>query len=732
MNKLMVCLMAGAAGVATLCTTACGDSSPTVAGQSSFSADTALTDKELQDRRFTPEVMWKMGRLGSSAVSADGKQVVYSTTYYDVAGNKAITSLWMMNLDGSGVRQLTDHSGNDSAPVWSTDGERVYFLSNRSGNSQVWSIETASGTMRQLSHCEGDVSGFGLSGDQSKVWLTMEVKVQKVSGEDFFPLLAKSEVRIYDDLMVRHWDVWEDGMYSHIFVGPFSVSGVGQLADINKGEPWDCPTAPNYDSGEISWNAAGDAVAYTARKLTGVEYSVSTNTDIYLFRLADTTTTNLTQGMVGYDKYPRFSPDGRWMAWQSMERAGNESDKDRLMVMELSTGDRREATAAFEHNASNLVWGGDSRSIYFISPIQATIQVCKVDLSADATGGDVVTVITEGEHDFLTLELAGSTTNAATPSSTTLVAQRCDLSHAPELFSLDVSAASTASSMPSPLATAVQITDIDANIYANMDMGKVTKRWVKTTDGQQMLVWVILPPGFDESKSYPTLLYCQGGPQQVVSQFWSYRWNFQLMAAQGYVVVAPNRRGLPSFGKQWLDQISGDYAGQCQRDYLSAIDDVAAEPWTDENRMGCVGASFGGFSVFYQAGHHNKRFKAFISHCGMFDLESFYGATEELWFPNNDLGGAYWDKGNAIAQRSYANSPHRFVNNWDTPILIITGEKDYRIPYTQSLEAFTAARSHGIPSRLVSFKDEGHIILKPQNSLVWNSEFFSWLDTYLK
>ena len=408
--------------------------------------------------------------------------------------------------------------------------------------------------------------------------------------------------------------------------------------------------------------------------------------------------------MPGYDKYPVFSPDDSNVAFRSMRRAGNESDKERLFVWDSADGSLTDLTPDFDYSATNVLWNGNG-SIRFIAPMNATHQVCEVS----AEGGPVK-VITAGDHDINTMTAAGDH----------IVVGMTKISHATELFTVSADGALT------------QLTRVNGEIYDNIRMGEVQKRWVKTTDGKQMLTWVILPPDFDESKKYPTLLFCEGGPQSVVSQFWSYRWNFQLMAAQGYVVVAPNRRGVPSFGTEWVDQISGDYSGQNIQDYLSAIDDVAAEPWSDEERLGAVGASYGGYSVYFLAGQHEGRFKAFISHCGIFDFDSMYGQTEELWFVNRDYGGAYWDKSNAVAQRSYANSPHKFAEKWDTPILIFTGEKDYRIPFTQSLEAFTAARVQGIPSRLVVFENEAHQVFQPQNNVVWNREFFGWLDKYLK
>lgn len=729
--------------IAAATLTGCGNGTQNAAtnGGENAALDTALTAAEKQARVFTPEVMWKMGRIGSSSVSPDGKEILYTLTYYNMGENKGYTSLYVMPVgEPDKARQITGNTGKDNSPVWGvnrTTGEScVYFLSSRGGDGatqQLWVVQPDGNGMRKLSAVDGGITGFGVSPKGDKVWYTADVKVDSVSSADIYGM-PESKALIYDDLMERHWDAWEDGKYSHIFVADLNPSatdgnGLSAAKDIMPGEPWDAPTAPYFEMSEIGWNNAGTALAYTCKKMTGYEYSMSTDSDIYLYTLADGSTKNLTEGMPGYDKYPVFSPDDTKLAWQSMERARNESDKDRLFVMDLSTGEKTYVTDGFDYNAANLKWTPDGNSIYFIAPIEATHQICRADLSP-AAGADKITVLTAGDHDYTGFSIAfpnavqaGSSAVCGTGGDeAVIVAEKTTLKMAPELFAVNAKDGKD-----------TQITFINKEIYDNVDMGDVQKRWVTTTDGKRMLTWVILPPDFDSTKKYPTLLYCQGGPQSVVSQRWSYRWNFELMAAQGYVVVAPNRRGLPSFGQEWLDQISGDYSGQNIRDYLSAIDDVSREAWVDKDRRGCVGASYGGYSTFYLAGHSDRRFKAFIAHCGMFNLESFYGETEELWFPNNDLGGAYWERpGNKVADRSYANSPHLAVNDWYAPILIITGAKDFRIPFTQSLQAFTAARAHGIPSRLVYFEDEGHQVFKPQNALVWNKEFFGWLDKYVK
>ena len=632
MKRSTTLLLAGAVAALTV---ACGDGAGKKADP--MKIDNSLTEAEKSAGILTPEVMWKMGRVGGSTVSPDGKTVLYTVSYYSMKDDKSSTHIWSVPTEGGEAVQITDGAGKEASIQWSADGSRIYFLSTRSGDAQLWSAKP-------------------------------------------------------------------DGSYLHLFVADLQNGKVAEGVDIMEGEPWDAPMAPYFDAAEIAWNNAGTQLAYTCKKMTGKQYALSTNSDIYLYDLASNKTINITEGMMGYDKYPRFSPDDSMVAFTSMERDGNESDKDRLFVTKLGTGEKLYLTKDFDYNAGNVVWDGNDK-LYFLTPIRATYQLCRVGLD-----GSPVELVTRGAHDL----------NAFTMGGGKLVAERTTLSSPTELFAVNLSDG-----------TLTQLTNTNAEIYDNIKMGEVRERMVKTTDNKEMLTWVILPPDFDSTKSYPVLLYCQGGPQSVVSQRWSYRWNYQLMAAQGYIVVAPNRRGLPSFGQEWLDQISGDYSGQNIRDYLSAIDDVAREPWADENRMGCVGASYGGYSVYFLAGNHNKRFKAFIAHCGMFNFESMYCGTEELWFPNNDLGGPYWSD-SPVAKRSYANSPHKFVKNWDTPILIFSGLNDFRIPYTENLQAYTAAQLMGVPARLVAFENEAHQVFKPQNSLVWQREFFGWLDKYVK
>lgn len=679
--------------------------------------DNSLTEEEIAAGILTPEVLWKMGRLGESTLSPDGKTVLYSVTWYNMTENRGVTNLFTVPSAGGEATQLTDNGGSDFAPAWSADGKTIYFLSDRSGDNQLWSMNADGSKMRQLSHIEGGLEGFGVAPTGDRFFYVQSVHAADTQGKDIYPDMDKSGVLIYSDLMARHWNYWDRGSYRHIFVGDLTAKEAKTGTDIMAGEAWDAPMAPYFDMSEIVWNNAGTQIAYTSKKLTGTEYATTTDSDIYVYDVTTGQTININKAgtpndprlriapaFPGYDKYPVFSPDDRYIAFQSMRRGGNEADKTRLFVWDSTNGSFRDLTEAFDYNASNVVWSSNEE-IMFIAPMNGTHQICTVTLAEEPQ----VKVCTKGDHDITRFSYEQGV----------CVAEITTQRQAAELFRVDGS-------------QLIQLTFVNKDIYDHITMGEVQKRWIQTTDGKQMLTWVILPPNFDPNKKYPTLLYCEGGPQSVISQMWSYRWNFQLMAAQGYVIVAPNRRGTVSFGQEWTDQISGDYSGQNIQDYLVAIDEVSKEPWVDKDHRGCVGASYGGYSVYYLAGVHEGRFKAFISHCGIYDFDSMFGSTEELFFVNHEYGGPYWDKTNATAQRSYANSPHKLAQNWDTPIMIITGLKDYRIPYTQSLEAFTAARLQGIPARLVAFEEEGHQVFQPQNSMVWNREFFGWLDKYLK
>lgn len=660
---------------------------------------------KVENGLMTPELLWQFGRIGTVNVSPDGRKVVYTVSYYSVPENKSNSEIFVMNTDGSGKRQLTRSAFQEVAPRWMNDSEHIAFLSNESGSMQMWQMKADGSGRRQLTDRAGGMNDFVFSPDESKVLFVADVKYGERTA-DVYPDLPKASGRVIDDLMFRHWDEWMESV-PHPFVADFDVqNGLAHEKDLLEGEPYESPLKPFGGIEQLAWSTDGKTIAYTCKKKTGKDYALSTNSDIYFYSLETGKTSNVTEGNMGYDTNPVFSPDGRWMAWESMERDGYESDKNRLFLLDLQSGAKRDLSASFPESVHGLQWTADSRSIYFTACVKAVTHVYR----ADVESGDIAQ-ITDGAYDYLSVVPAGDV----------LVATRQSMSEPTEIYAVDPQSGKT-----------VNLSLENKHMLDQMTMGRVEERWIETTDGKQMLTWVAYPPHFDPSRKYPAILFCQGGPQSPVSQFWSYRWNVQMMAAKGYIVVLPNRRGVPGFGMEWLEQISGDYGGQNMKDYLSAMDAVAAEPYVDEDRLGCVGASYGGYSVYWLAGHHEKRFKAFIAHNGMFNFYQKYLTTEETFFANWDLGGAYWEMDNAVAQRSYANSPHWFVDKWDTPILVIVGEKDYRIPYTQGLGAFTAAKLRGIPAELLVFPDENHWVLQPQNGILWQRTFFGWLDKWLK
>lgn len=682
-------------------------------------ADTpANTDKpvigkqeiRIKNKKLTPEALWAMGRIGSSSISPDGKQIAYTVSYYSVKENKSHTVIYVMNADGTNNLLLTHTADSEVEPTWIKGGSKIAFLTAASGSMQIWEMNPDGSERKQLSSYEGGIEGFKFSPDESKVLFISQVKYgQRTS--DIYPDLDKASGKVINDLMYKHWDEWVENI-PHPFVASFDGNQVGTATDILKDEPYESPMKPFGGIEQLSWSNDSKQIAYTCRKKTGLEYSVSTDSDIYLYNTETGETRNLckedaTDKNLGYDTNPKFSPDGKSIAWQSMERDGYESDRNRLCVMDLKSGEKTYVTEAFQSGVDDYCWAPDGKTLYFVGVWHATSMVHSTNLKGE------VKQLTDGMYDY---------TSVAMLNNKQLLTKRHSLSEADELFTVDLKKKNAVT----------RITKENDQIFSQLQMGKVEARWTKTVDGKDMLSWVVYPANFNPNKKYPTLLFCQGGPQSPVSQFWSYRWNLQLMAANDYIIIAPNRRGLPGFGMEWLEDISTNYGGHCMDDYLSAIDDIAKEPYVDKDRLGCVGASFGGYSVYWLAGHHNKRFKAFIAHDGFFNMEQQYLETEELWFTNWDLGGAYWEKNNLAVQRSYANSPHLFVDKWDTPILCIHGEKDFRILASQGMAAFNAAKLRGVPAQLLIFPDENHWVLKPQNGILWQRTFFAWLDKWLK
>lgn len=664
------------------------------------------SDIRIKDGRMTPEALWAMGRIGGMNVSPDGKRVVYTVAYYSVPENKSNREVFVMNADGSDNKQITKTGFAENEAVWIKGGTKIAFLCNESGSSQLWEMNPDGTDRKRLSDYDKDIEGFAFSPDEKKVLFISQVKTVN-STADKYPDLDKATGVIITDLMYKHWDEWVTTV-PHPFVADFDGESISNPVNVMEGELFESPMKPFGGIEQLAWNTTSDKIAYTSRKKTGKEYAISTNSDIYVYDLNTKQTTNITEENKGYDTNPTYSPDGKSIAWLSMERDGYEADQNRLMVMNLETGEKTFVSKDFDSNVDSYCWSADCERIYFTGVWHGESQVYQIDLA----NGNKITPLTEGMYDYASVALLGDK----------LIAQRHSMSMGDEIYSIDLTGDHTVT----------QLTFENKHIYDQLTMGKVEERWMKTTDGKQMLTWVIYPPQFDPNKKYPTLLFCEGGPQSPVSQFWSYRWNFQIMAANDYIIVAPNRRGLPGFGLEWNEAVSGDYGGQCMKDYFTAIDEVAKEPYVNKDRLGCVGASFGGFSVYWLAGHHDKRFKAFIAHDGIFNMEMQYLETEEMWFANWDMGGAYWEKQNATAQRTFANSPHKFVDKWDTPILCIHGEKDYRILANQGMAAFNAAVLRGVPAELLIYPDENHWVLKPQNGVLWQRTFFEWLDMWLK
>ncbi len=660
----------------------------------------ATSPRGFAQAKLTPELMWKMGRVSDLQLSPDGTTLLFGVAYYDLAENKGNRDLYTLPVSGGVPLKITEFKGSDYNARWRPDGQKIGYLSTSSGEPQLWEMNADGSGKVQVSNIEGGVNEFAWSPDGHSVLYLKDVKLDK-SVQDLHPDLPKAEAYVFDDLMYRHWDSWTDFAYNHIFIAPYNDGKMGEGIDIMANERVDVDGI-----GECSWSSDSKMIAYAAKKLAGKDFALSTNTEIWLYRLETKSTENLTPGMEGYDQEPRFSPDGKYLVWSSMKTGGFEADKKRLMLLDLATKKMTDLSASFDQGSSNFVWHPKTSGLlYFISGINATYQVYSVDVTKN-----LIRQITTGPHDYTELAVGEKS----------LSGLRMSLSSPTEIFQI---------AQAKEFSIEKQLSFFNKPILDNITMGKVEERWITTTDGKKMLTWVIYPPDFDPAKKYPALLYCQGGPQSAVSQFWSYRWCLQQFAAAGYILVAPNRRGLPTFGQDWNDQISKDYGGQNMKDYLVAIDSVSRDPWINKDKLGAIGASYGGFSVYWLAGHHQGRFKALVAHCGMYNLESWYGSTEEYWFPNYDLGGPYWDP---ALSKQYSESPHNFIGNWDTPILVIHGGHDFRIPYTEGMQAFNSAQLRGIPSEFLFFPNETHFVTQPQNSVLWHRTFIGWLDRYLK
>ncbi len=690
-------------------------------------------NNNLPTDRLTPELLWSMGRIGSTVLSPDKTNILYTVTTYNISENRGYSAIYILNSETKETKKLTvNTSKSESDANFIENGRKIVFLcADDNGTSQLWMMNTDGSNRKCISSEKTDVNGYLFSPDEKHVVLIHDVPTETsiIKNDDDLP---KATGMVINELMYKHWDRYVRSV-PHPFIANFDGSQVTNARDILDGQPYESPMCPFGGIEEFAWSPDSKSLAYVMRKKTGRDYAISTDSDIFLYNLETGKTKNLckpenykapvvnaTSSLkhqiqynenedynLGYDDKPKFSPNGKYIAWTSMKHDGYESDRTRLCVYEFSTGSKTYVTETFDSGVNDFVWDDNSKELYFSGVWHGKTNLYKTNF--------------KGEVSKITDEVCDYTLVDVDSRQNKLLTKKQSMSMADDIFFVDIKKG-----------TSYQLTNINESIYNKLTFGEVKERWVKTVDGKQELCWVIYPPHFDKNKKYPTLLFCEGGPQSPVSQFWSYRWNFQIMAANGYIIIAPNRRGLPGFGYEWLTQISGDYTGLCMKDYLSAIDDICKEPYVDKDRLGCVGASFGGYSVYWLAGNHDKRFKCFIAHDGIFNTQQQYLETEEMWFPNWDMGSAPWVKPGGEMQKVYSESPHLFVDKWDTPILCIHGQKDFRIEYTQAESAFNAARLRGIPAQLLLFPDENHWVLKPQNAILWQRTFFRWLDKWLK
>lgn len=659
-------------------------------------------------KRLTPELLWELDRVGAPVVSPDGSSIAFTVSDYNLKQNKGRTDIYVMPVAGGTPKKVTGDIGASCwEPKWQYNSKRLSFLSVMANETQVFDVDpNNSQDFRQITNFERGISGFHYSADGKRMVFSAEVKLDQTT-QDIYPDLPYADGRVINDLMYRHWDSWDDYSYSHIFYVDIDREGgvpKGQPIDLMRGERFDSPLKPFGGSDEFAISPDGRFVAYTCKKMEGKEYAKSTNSDIYLMEVQSGHAENISAYNLGYDRTPVFSADGKSLLWSQMKTEGYESDKNTIVVFQMDSRQMEDVLEKHDVSASHVTWGPKKKNLYFTCDIKGTVHIFSLDLKKKK-----LNQLTEGRCNYSGFTIADGA----------IIAQRSTMQEPNTLFKVDMKKG-----------TSTRFLDWNREILDQLDKGTVRQKWIKTTSGEKMLTWMILPPGFDSTKRYPTLLYCQGGPQAAISQYYSFRWNFELMAANDYIIIAPNRHGVPGFGQDYNHQISGDWGGQAMRDYLTAIDWAAKLPYVNEQKIGCVGASYGGYSVYWLAGHHKRRFKCFIAHCGLFNLDSWYATTEEMFFANYDLKGAPWDGSSRRAYQAF--NPANFVTYWDAPILVIHGEKDFRVPIGEGIQAFNTAQLRDIKSRFLYFPSEGHWVLSPQNGVLWHREYFKWLDEHLK
>jgi dipeptidyl aminopeptidase/acylaminoacyl peptidase len=654
-----------------------------------------------QQHAFSPNDLLSLRRISDMQLSPDDKFLLFGMKSPNLKTNTSENNLFIISIDGKVMTQITDTDDSEYNARWSKDGKEIYYISTELGAPQIFKYNLNTKKSKAITSVVKGVSNMELTPINDKILFTSEVKVRK-DLEKIYNKYTSFNAMKFNYLPIRHWDTWEDNMASHVF---YLDTKSGKITDIMEGQIHDSPLLPFGGGEEIAWSPSGNEIAYTSKKVNNM--ARSTNSDIYIYDLKSKKTSNITKGMVGYDKAPLYSPDGNWIAFHSQERPGFEADKIRLMLYNRNTGEIKEMLNQLDQWIGSLVWSNDSETIYFESGVKGRVHLYSLDLENNTYK-----------------KLTNDKTNdngglAISNDGMKLFFGRTSITYPTDYYSLELKNKQIE-----------RVTSVNDDLLSDIKDIKIEERMIESTDGKKVHTWVLYPPDFDENKQYPMLTYCQGGPQGTISNYFSYRWNLYLMASQGYVVCAPNRRGMPGFGQEWNDQISGDWNGQAMDDILAATDNVMSEDYVDNENVGAVGASFGGYTVFWMQGNDNGRFNAFISHCGVFNLTSMYGVTEELFFPDWEFGGPYWEDDNKEFYED--QSPHNYVENWDTPMLVITGMKDFRVPYTQSLEAYTAAQLHGIDTELLVFPDENHWVLSLQNAYVWQSEFFKFLDKHLK